>query len=96
MRRNVCRHAYGDAAAAVDQQVGIARRQDPGFFAGIIKGGRKIDGVFVDVREQLARDFCQTGFGVAVGRGGVTVDRAEVSLPVDQRVAHGKVLRHSD
>ncbi len=37
----------------------------------------------------------QAGFGVAHGRRGVAVDRAEVALAVDQRVAHREILRHA-
>ena len=33
--------------------------------------------------------------GVALGRGRIAVDRAEIALPVDQRQAHGKFLRHA-
>ena len=36
----------------------------------------------------------RAGFGVSHGAGGVAVDRAEVALRVDQRVAHREVLRH--
>ena len=42
------------------------------------------------------RDLGQPDFGVAHRRGVVAVDRPEIALSVDQHVAHGKVLRHSD
>jgi hypothetical protein len=42
------------------------------------------------------RDFGHPDFGVPHGGGGIAVDAAEVALPVDQRVAHGEVLRHAD
>ena len=35
-------------------------------------------------------------FGVAVGRRRIAVDRSEVALPVDERVAHVEVLREPD
>ena len=35
----------------------------------------------------------QAGFGVPHGRGRIAVDRAEISLAVDQRVAHVEILR---
>jgi hypothetical protein len=38
----------------------------------------------------------QARLGVAVGRRRVAVDRAEVALAVDERVAHREVLREAD
>ena len=40
-------------------------------------------------------DLGAAHFGVAHGRRRIAVDRAEIALPVDQRRAHGKVLRHA-
>src|SRR5580693_7795109 len=34
-------------------------------------------------------------FGVAHGRGRIAVDRTEIALPVDERQAHGEILRHA-
>ena len=31
-----------------------------------------------------------------IAAGVIAVDRAEISLPVDQRIAHRKILRHAD
>ena len=47
----------------------------------------EIDGVFVEVVEQRRGDAGQFGFGVTVGRRRVAIDRAEISLPIDQRIA---------
>ena len=41
-------------------------------------------------------DARQARFGVPHGRGRIAIDRAEISLPVDQRIAHRKRLRHAD
>ena len=40
--------------------------------------------------------LAEARLGVPVGRGGVAVDRAEVALPVDERVAHREVLGEAD
>ena len=58
--------------------------------------GLEIDGFLVDVFQQLGRDARQPRFGVPHGRGRIAVDGAEISLPVDQRIAHRKRLRHAD
>ncbi len=57
--------------------------------------GDEIDRLLVDVGQQLGRRSCQAALGVAHGRRVVAVDRAEVALAVDQRVAQREVLRHA-
>ena len=61
MRRDIGRHADGDAARAIDQQVGEARRQDHrlSFIAVVVR--LEIDGVAVDVLEQRHRDAVADG-----------------------------------
>src|SRR6185369_2229506 len=56
VRRNVGGHADGDAAGAVDQQVGEARRQYVRLFRRLVEVGREVDGLLLDVGEQLGRD----------------------------------------
>ena len=41
-------------------------------------------------------DFGEADLGVTHRRSVVAVDRAEVTLAVDQHVAQGEVLRHTD
>ena len=55
----------------------------------------ELDRVLVEVVEQRVRDLGQPALGVALGRRRIAVDRAEVALAVDQRQAHGEVLRHA-
>ena len=57
--------------------------------------GLEIDGVLVDIVEQRLRDLGQAGFGVPHGGRRIAVDRAEIALAVDQRHAHGEILRHA-
>ena len=95
VRRDVGGHADRDAARAVDQQVREARGQDQRLALAVVEVGAEVDRVLVDVGEQLARQPVHAHLGVTHGRRRVAVDRAEVALAVDQRVAHGKVLRHA-
>jgi hypothetical protein len=46
--------------------------------------------------QQFLGDLGEAGFGVTVGGGRIAVDRAEVALRVDQRVAHDPGLGHAD
>ena len=95
VRRDVGGHAHGDARAAVDQQVGEAGGQDRGLFPALVVVGRPVDGLRVDVAQHLGGDAGQAALRVAHGRGRVAVDRAEVAVAVDQRVADGEVLGHA-
>ncbi len=94
VRRYVGGHAHGDARAAVDQQVGEARRQHRRLFPALVVVGRPVDRLGVDVAQHLGGDAGQAAFGVAHGGRGVAVDGAEVAVPVDQEIADGEVLGH--
>ena len=96
MRRDVRGHADGDAGGAVDQQVRNPRRQHGGLALRAVVVVHEVDGVAVDVEQHLLGDGGEPRLGVAHRGGRVVVDRAEVSLAVDERVAHGEVLRHPD
>ncbi len=95
VRRDVGRHADGDAAGAVDEQVRELRRQHHRLALGIVVVRLEIDGVLVDVLEQRIGDLGEAHLGVAHRRGRIAVDRAEIALAVDQRQAHGEILRHA-
>ena len=45
--------------------------------------------------EQQVGDLGQPRLGVAHGRGVIAVDVAEIALAVDQRIAHGEILRQA-
>ncbi len=96
VRRDVGRHADGDAVGAVDQQVGELGRQDDRLFLRLVVVRLEIDGVLVDVFQQQGGGLGQPHLGVAHRRRVIAVDRAEIALPVDQRQAHGEALRHAD
>ncbi len=95
MRRNVGRHADGDAARSVDDEVGNARGQHGGLERGLVVVGREVDGLHVDVGEQLAGDAHHAALGVTHGRGRIAIDGAEVALAVDQGIAQGEGLRQA-
>ena len=55
VRRDIGRHADGDAAGTIDKKIGKARRQHHRLVLGIIVVGLKIDGILVDIAQQLHR-----------------------------------------
>ena len=59
VRRDVGRHADGDAAGAVDQQVRELRRQDRRLLAALVVVGPEVDRVLVDVGQQRVGDLGQ-------------------------------------
>jgi hypothetical protein len=93
VRRDAGRHADGDAAGAVGQEVGQGRRQHHRLLVAAIIGRAEVDGVLVDAFEQRLGEGAEARLGVAHGRGVVAVDVAEVALAVDQRIALREILR---
>ena len=96
VRRDVGRHADGDAAAAIDQQVGKLGRQHARFAERAVVVVLVVDRVLVEIVEQRLRDLGQARFRVSHRGGGIAVDRTEIALPVDQRHPHREGLRHAD
>ena len=95
VRRDRGRHADRDAARAVGEQIGKRRRQHDRLLVLAVIGGAEIDRVLVQPFQQRLRHLGQAAFGVAHGGGVIAVDIAEIALPVDQRIAHGEILRQA-
>ena len=94
--RHVGRHPDRDSRRAVDEQVREPRRQDERLAPRAVVVRPEVDGIGVDVPEQLRRDRRQARLRIAVGRGRVAVDVAEVPLWVDERIAERELLGHAD
>ena len=95
VRRDIGRHADGDAGAAVDENVRKACRYHFRFLAAAIEIRLKVDGLFIDVLEQRIGGAREARFRVTHRRRRIAVHRAEIALALDQRQAHGKILRHA-
>ena len=95
VRRDVGRHADGDARRSVDEEVRDRRRQDRRLRRRLVEVGDEVDGVLVEVGHQRFGERFEAGLGVAVGGRAVAVDAAEVALAVDQRVPHVEALRET-
>ena len=63
---------------------------------GVVVVRPHVHGFLVEVGQQLVGQLRHADLGVTHGRRRVAVDRAEVPLAVDQRVAQGEVLGHAD
>ena len=95
MRRDVGCHADRDAAGAIDEDVGKARREHLGLTLGRVVIGLEVDGVLVEVAEQEVGDLGKSRLGVAHRCRRIGVDRAEIALAVDQRHPHRPILGHA-
>ena len=92
MRRDAGRHSDGNARCAVGEQVRKAGGKDDGLAVLTVIGRPEIDGILVDPVQHRLRHCRQPAFGVPHCGRIIAVDIAEIPLPVDQRIALGKIL----
>ena len=93
VRRDAGRHADGDSARAIGEQIGEEAGKNLRLLILAIIGGSKLDRAFVQARHQVGGGLGQARFGIAHRRSIIAVDIAEIALPVDQRRAQRKILR---
>ena len=70
VRRDVRRHTDGDPASSVDQEVGKSRGEHDRLDGVAVVGGREVDGVLVDLAQQLHRQRGEPRLGVVVDEPG--------------------------
>ena len=95
VRRYLGRHTDGDALGTVYEQQRYACRQNLWLGQRFVIVWLKIDGLLFDIGEDLVGDLRQADLGVTHRGRIVAVDRAKISLPVDKRVTHREILRHT-
>ena len=78
------------------RRFGRLGREDGRLLLGAVVVVLEVDGLLVDVVEHLGGDRGEARLRVAHRGGAVAVDRAEVALAVDERVAHREVLGEPD
>ena len=86
VRRDIRRHANGDARGTVDQQIGEARRHHQRLSLAAIVIRTEVDGFLVQIRQQLVRDLGHADFCVTHRGRVVAVHRAEVALAIHQHM----------
>ncbi len=94
VRGHVGRHADGDAAGSVGQQVGEPAGQHRGLLDPAVVIGYEIDSLLVDFTQHFHRQRRQSRLGISHGGRGVVARRTEVPLTVDQRIPQRPRLRH--
>ena len=96
VRGDIGSHADGNTLAAVDQQVGEARRQRLRLGERLVVVGLPVDGILLQVAQELHGGLCQAALGITHCRRAVAVDVTEVTVAVDKRRAHGEPLRQAN
>ncbi|MNT29629.1 hypothetical protein D3C72_1653790 [compost metagenome] len=95
MRRDIGRHAHGNAGGAVQQNVGQTCRQHLRFLHSAVKVRHPVNGALTQLGQQHFRIFGQPRFGITHrGEGFRIVRRTPVPLAVYQRIAIREWLRH--
>ena len=95
VRQEVSRHADGNAAAAVQEDIRQAGGQARRFLQGAVEVCHPFDRALFEFGKQRFGITGQAAFGVAHRREGFgVVSAAPVALAINQRVAVGKILRH--
>ena len=82
-------------ARAVDEQVREPRRQDERLALGLVVVRAEVDGVRVELAQHLLGEPREARLRVAHRGRRIVVDRAEVALAVDERVAQRERLRQA-
>jgi hypothetical protein len=96
VRGDVRRHPDRNPAAAVDEQVREPRREHDRLLVLAVVGVGQIDGVLVDLADELHRQRGETRLGIALGRRAVVrVRGSEVAVPVDERIPQRELLGHA-
>ena len=93
VRRNICRHPYGDTAGTIDEKIWDLRWQYGRFLQAFIIVRHEINSFLVDISEHFLRNFCHTYFGITHRSGTIAVDGTKVTVAVYQEVARIEILR---
>src|SRR5882762_5538445 len=96
VRRDTGGEADRNAERSVQQAEWQAGGEQQRLFEFSVVVPDEIDGTLPDLAQYQLRESRQSGLGVPVGGGGVSVPRAEVALAVDQGIAHRERLREVD
>ena len=94
--RHLGGHTDGDTVGTVHEEVGELRREYGGLLQGAVEVVHEVDGVLVQIQEEVGRHLRQTGLGVTHGGRGVPVHGTEVTLSVHERIPQGEGLPHTD
>ena len=91
---HVRRHADGNPARAVHEEVRDLRREHERLLEGLVEVGGKRHRLLLQVLQELLGGTGEPDLGVSHRSGRITVDGAEVPLAIDEGSPVGEVLGH--
>ena len=94
--RYIGSHTHGNTVSTIDQKIRNLRRHDTRFNERIIEVVGHVYGILLQVVHNVLTHLAESALRVTHGSRRVTVNRAEVTLSVDQRIAHIPVLSHAN
>ena len=92
--RHVRGHAYGDAGAAIDQQIWKRGGKHGRLSEALVVVGNEIHRVLIHVGHQQSAQMGQPRLGITHGRRRVVFDGTEISLAIHEFLAHRPGLGH--
>ena len=95
MRGNTRRHANRNAGRTIGQQIREGRGQHNRLFIFAIISIAEINRVAVEVLQQQTGNLGHARFRVTHGGSIIAIDIAKIALPINQRIAHCKILRQT-
>ena len=95
MRRNIGSHTDCNTGCPVHQHIGYARRKDQRLFERFVEVGPEFNRIFIEVRQKFFGYFMKPRLRVSHGCGSITIDRTEITLPVNKQVTHREILCHA-
>ena len=94
MRWDIRRHTNSDTRRAIHQQVRDAGGKHFWDLFSTVVVRHPVNGFFINISQHLMADLLHPDFRVTHRRSRVTIHRTEVTLTIDQGVAHREVLSH--
>ena len=96
VRGNIGRHTNRNTHRTVYQKVGETGRQNRGLLQAVIKVGHHGNNILIKIAHHFICNLIKTCLGITVSSRAVTVYRTEVTVSLNQRIAHREVLRHTN
>ena len=95
VRRHIGSHTYRYTRGSVYKKIRYTRGQYHRLHSGVIIVGLKVHRLLIDIAKHLFAYALKTHLGITHSRRAVTVDRTEVTVAVDQRIAQCPRLCHT-
>ena len=94
MRGNIGCHPDSNPRGTIDQKIREPSRQNSWLLFTAIIVVLKVNRILIDVTQHLNGNLAHSGLGITHGGCPVAINRAKVTMAVNQHIAIAEVLRH--